>query len=241
MDTAIFSPLMADFLLILVMVLGVGSLVASAYVGSLLIGHRKDFKKIAELEQEIVELKQTIKNLPMPKANVPATPVVAEPKPTATVVEKMPPEPLKAPEERPIWANFIIDYNSLAVSMNVPKADEACAAFVDNYKLDLLICTKVMGQNGAPPELKFSAVKTMAESDFWAWSLPNSQGKEYIVVPNPWHSYNQELHNEHGLKEVFASNYETGEYKNIQIKLPAQFTKPQGTWKVAEPGLIKLK
>ena len=57
----------------------------------------------------------------------------------------------------------------------------------------------------------------------------------------PLVEYNEELHSHKGMKETFASNYEKGSFKQLQVKLPAQFTQRLGAWKIVQPGVIKVQ
>lgn len=240
METMIFPPLLASFMLVLAMVLGVGALVAAAYNWLMLSAKLKDLKKLMDLEKELHILKQEINNLK--KAKISET--GKENMTRATAMSKgdaASDEYSQLTAEKPVWNNFVMDYNSLAVSMNVPKADEACRAFVENYHLVLLVVDreKSRQQGGNVPQ--YTQVDTVENSCFWAWKIPGAGVGTYAAVPNPMHKYNAKLHNEAGMKETFASNFTDGEYNGISVKLPATFIAEQGEWKIKEPGVIKLK
>lgn len=220
----LFPPLVADVLIILTGVISLIALVSAAYCGSILIHGRKQVAKIAALEDGLKKTQQALDAL-----------LAQEKEKTA------PKRPAAAPTETPpVWQAFLADYNSLAVSMDVPKADQACEAFARNYGLDLLICVDHASEENGQAAPKFAPVEQIAASQYWAWLLPD-QTEDYIVVPNPLHPYDQKLHTEGGMKETFASNYEQGEYHMIHVKLPAQFHKKEGKWKVIQPGVIQVK
>lgn len=241
METMLFPPLLASFMLVLVLVLGVGALVAAAYNWSMLVAVRKDFKKLTDLAKDVTFLRQEINNLKKADAgdngSEPAAPQPASPL-KGDSASNQAYSPLAT--AKPVWSNFVMDYNSLAVSMNVPKADEACRAFVENYHLALLAVDmeKSRQQGGTVPQYK--QVDTIENSCFWAWKIPVAGLDNYAVVPNPMHKYNAKLHNEAGMKETFASNFTDGEYSGIMVKLPATFAAAQGTWKIKDPGAIRL-
>ena len=102
---ALFSPLASGVLLVLAVVLGVLSLVAAAYSWSAILSSRSRLDKIDTLEQELRRLRQDVKVL---QSNLAGLQLQAAP--AAGESEK----------ERPVWQDFIDDYNSLAISMNVP-------------------------------------------------------------------------------------------------------------------------
>lgn len=224
---ALFSPLASGVLLVLAVVLGVLSLVAAAYSWSAILSSRSRLDKIDTLEQELRKLRQDVKVLQSNLAGLQlqAAPAAGEPE-----------------KERPVWQDFIDDYNSLAISMNVPKAEEACEAFLRAYGLSLLVCVNPAAQedSGRRTGPKFSEVDQLPTSTLWAWPIPEQAGA-YAIVPNPLIPYGANLHNKGGMKETFASNYEQGEYRSIQVRLPALFHQQDHHWKIEQPGVIRLK
>lgn len=224
---ALFPPLVGDVLVILTGVISIFALVIAAYSCSSIISGRKQFDKIDKIDRLEDELKKTQTELSALS--------------TKRKVNSAPERAAAAPTEiPPVWQAFLADYNSLAVSMDVPKADQACEAFVNNYGLALLICVDHAAKENGQTSPKFAPVEQIAVSQYWAWPLPE-QAEEYIVVPNPLHPYDQKAHAEGGMKETFASNYEQGSYHMIHVKLPASFRKKDGAWKISQPGVIQVK
>ena len=204
---ALFPPLVADFLLILTGVISIVALVAAAYSWSINIGQRKQLDQFAAIEAELEKVKRDLRNLN--SKMVPPEQSAAEAQSRPAPVSAVEPQSVS---QVPIWQAFLADYNSLAVSINVPKADKACELFVQNYKLSLLICVDHAAQENGQTVLKFVPVEQSAGSQYWAWPLPDKNGV-YAVVPNPLLSYDQKLHTESGMKETFASKYEQGVYR----------------------------
>ena len=53
--------------------------------------------------------------------------------------------------------------------------------------------------------------------------------------------YDEELHSHSGMKETFASNYESGNYTKYFVELPAILDCDENDkWKILEPGVINL-
>ena len=239
MNMALFPPLVADFLLILTGVISIVALVAAAYSWSINIGQRKQLDQFAAIEAELEKVKRDLRNLNS-KMVPPEQPAAGAESATALTSAVDPGPTTAGVSQVPIWQAFLADYNSLAVSINVPKADKACELFVQNYKLSLLICVDHAAQENGQTVLKFVPVEQSAGSQYWAWPLPDKNGV-YAVVPNPLQSYDQKLHTESGMKETFASNYEQGVYRILQVRLPAQFQCREGAWEIIEPGVIQVR
>ena len=234
----LFPPLVAGVLIVLIGVLSVVSLVGVAYNWSVIISGRKQFNKIAELEKEVAALKQDVKVL---KARLSAEATAAQAEAEAKEAEQaLEQEAILAEKQKEVWHAFLADYNNLAASMDVPKAQQACEAFVKTNELEVFVCTDHAAQENGQVMPQFAAVEDIAQSTYWAWPVPEAVGA-YIVVPNPLHPYDQQLHNEGGMKETFASNYEQGECREIQVRLPAKFQKRNGQWKIIQPGVIRIK
>ena len=228
----LFPPLVAQVMLVLVGVIGIVSLVVGAYNSSILISGRRQFLKIEVLEQNIAKLQQEIKELKSKQLPV------EESQPVAIMPPE--PDPLESTGAEEVWAEFLKDYNNLAASMDVPKALEACETFAGTHQLTFLICLDHAAQENGMISPKFAEVKQLAESNYWAWAVPETGGA-FVVVPNPLHDYDEKLHTEGGMKETFASNYESGICKEIKVRLPAKFQNRKGTWKIIQPGVIKVK
>jgi len=236
MEPALFSPMAAQVLLILVGAISVVALVGIAYTYSLTVSNRRRLAKVESFEQSIKTLQQEVKELegqikktlnalPSKEEGVAAKPLAID----NAAVSKV---------KQEVWQSFVDDYNNLANSMNVPKAAEACEHFVQNNKVQLLICVIPHEEIGETPV--YDQVDNVEDSKFWAWNV-TGKPNDFIVVPNPMIEYNEKMHNQEGMKETFASNYECGKFKQIQVKLPAHFICRQGTWKIVQPGVIRVK
>lgn len=240
MEAALFPPMVANVILISVGAISMVALVGVAYNYSLTISSRKKVAKVEELEHEVKILQRDIKELKERLTKI------SPPEPAAQEKVSVKSASSKAAggiEERnlkqEVWQGFVNDYNNLANSMNVPKAAEACENFVRNNKVQLLTCTSPQeGDGGRTPV--YTLVDTVADSKYWVWNV-TGQTEDFVVVPNPLLEYNEELHHKGGMKETFASNYETGSFKQVQVKLPAHFTQQQGLWKIVQPGVIRVK
>ena len=228
----LFPPLVAQVMLVLVGVIGIVSLVVGAYNWSTLISGRKQFLKIEVLEQDIAKLQRELKELKSKQQPVEAPQPVTIMPPT--------PDPLESTGADEVWADFLNDYNNLAASMDVPKAPQACETFAGTHQLTFLICLDHAAQENGMVSPKFAEVHQLTESTYWAWPVPETGGA-FVVVPNPLHPYDEKLHTEGGMKETFASNYEAGTCKEIKVRLPAKFQNRKGTWKIIQPGVIKVK
>ena len=231
----LFPPIVANVMLIMIGVLSMVSLVGLAYNWSVVISGRRQFNKIAELEKSVGNLQQEIKELKGRLAAEQLKDAMQSTEPADTSRAAMAP-----PERREVWQDFLDDYNSLAASMHVPKAEQACQAFAEGYKLELLRCTNPAAQENGQTVPKFAIAPCLQESTYWAWSVAEAPGA-YVVVPNPLNPYDQKLHTEAGMKETFASNYEQGMADSLQVRLPAKFQKQGSVWKIVQPGVIRVK
>lgn len=241
MEPAMFPPMVADVLLILAGAIGIVSLVGVAYNYSIIINGKDKFDKIDQLEQDLKTLQRDVHELKehMAKTQLQeAAPIDRGVPPTAVNAQRgKQEEKMLRPE---IWQKFVDDYNNLANSMNVPRAEEACASFVRDYSLHLLICVESQPAAGESNTPMYAPVDDVDISNYWAWNVPG-QPEDFAVVPNPLVEYNEKLHLQGGMKETFASNYENGSFRQIQVKLPAHFNQRLGAWKIVQPGVIRLK
>ncbi|WP_432648098.1 hypothetical protein [Mitsuokella sp.] len=261
----IFSPMVADVLTLFTFVVSVLALVAAAYAFSTVRQKVAEVEKVYALEGEVKKLRRQVDALRGAKtaeqvaaitagadgaadgADAPAAPaegaVPAEG--TAPAGADKAPSAGKAGGEQAaeaVWARFVIDYNNLSSSMDVPRAEEACQAFVDNYQLRLLRCTEhdAVDETTGDHAPKFT-LAPFSISAFWAWQVPDDKG-HFVVVPNPMRAYGEKEHAEGGMKETFASNYEDGkQYHHMQVRLPALFRKDSTGWHIEQPGVIRLK
>lgn len=235
MLAGVFPPIAADVLILLSVALGIMALIGAAWVISQQRQIHEDVQKIAGLEMAVHKLQKEVKALQQQSRPQKMAPASA-PEPQA---------PVGAPLSQPMsvqqpWAAMLQDYNSLAASMKAPRAEEACKAFVAKYHIQLLTTTehKVQGTDGKLVP-QFVMAVTLNDSTYWGWALPG-QPDMAVVVPNPLHGYDQQLHEEGGMKETFASNYETGSYTELTVKLPAEFRIADQTWLIQQPGVLRV-
>ena len=144
--------------------------------------------------------------------------------------KETPPPPTENSNARP-WVSFLEDYNHIAASMAVPGQLRACENFVAENSL------KILAYIG---NMQFIPSATVKDSRFWAWQIEGSA--KYAVVPNPMIPYDEDLHSHEGMKETFASNYESGKYTKYIVDLPAILIySNKNDWKISEPGVMKLE
>lgn len=241
MEPALFPPMIANVILILVGAISIVALIGVAYNYSIIISRRDRFDKIDQLERELKALQHDVREIKNSIAQyqvrevAPADKGGAEP-----AVDKPKAPPAENQLQSEVWGKFVADYNNLAKSMNVPRAQEACESFVKDYGLHLLICVESASLNDSGKTPEYAPVDKVDLSNYWAWNVTGLPD-DFVVVPNPLHGYDEKLHNQGGMKVTFASNYETGQCREIQVKLPAHFSKRLGAWKIMQPGVIRLK
>ena len=263
-------PVLRDVMVVLALVLAVLLLIAVAVLWSMQHHYRarlavldrltNDMKAVtAELRSlQSLILPPSLDDLPieLPKEPEPPEPQKVPPpelpketpKETEPVLSSPEPEPQeKEPTtvKRSVWQGFVDDFNNLAQSVDVPKADVACENFAGLQKLVLLDCIAHSGAaiKGSQAEPIFAVEKSVKGSVYWAWPIPKEKDR-YAVVPNPIISYDDNLHREGGMKETFASNFENGAasvYRHVSVKFPAIFKKEGEKWKIEQPGLIRLE
>lgn len=244
----IFSPMVGDILTLFAFVVSVLALVAAAYALSTVRQKAAEVDKVYALEAEVKKLRRQFESLRGAQtAEQVAAITAAAGVPSGKGAPERAASGAKAadggqPEAEAIWSRFVTDYNNLSASMDVPRAEEACQAFVDNYQLRLLRCTDhdAVDETTGDHAPKFT-LAPFSISAFWAWQVPEDKG-HFVVVPNPLRVYGEKAHAEGGMKETFASNYEAGkEYHRIQVRLPALLRKDSNGWHIEQPGVIRLK
>ena len=218
--------------------------------------------KIKEMDEAIRELQAEVEALkggaiaiaPAPEAapaeekapEAPEAPAKAEPaakplKEKAEAAAAVMPLPKGEPGDSPdIWHDFVEEYNNVARTASAPNMEAAVKKFADDKKLTPLMCIEPAAMDGNRPMPKFISVTDIMKANFWAWAYPSDE-KRFAIVPNPAIPYVEALHNEGGMKETFASNFDKGEYKEIEVKLPAIFENHDGNWIIEQPGLIRLE
>lgn len=255
----IFSPMVGDILTLFAFVVSVLALVAAAYALSTVRQKAAEVEKVYALEAEVKKLRRQIESLRGAQtaeqvaaitagadsaadgAGAPDAP--AEGAALAGAAKAQGADKTGGQQAvEAVWSRFVMDYNNLSGSMDVPRAEEACQAFVDNYQLRLLRCTDhdAVDETTGDHAPKFT-LAPFSISAFWAWQVPEDKG-HFVVVPNPLRVYGEKAHAEGGMKETFASNYEAGkEYHRIQVRLPALLRKDSNGWHIEQPGVIRLK
>lgn len=230
----ILPPIMRDVMIVLCLVLGVLLLFAVAFLWAVQQQARPQLAKVDHLAADMKAVTAELRALQ--SMILPEKPEEEE--------EELPPAPAPeeknapAPVSRSIWKAFVDDFNSLARSMEVPKKDVACENFVAIHKLVLLKCRP----HKEGEALDFALEKSIGESEYWAWPIPGENDR-YAVVPKPILAYDDKLHREGGMKETFASNFESGDpktYHQVEVKLPAIFRNKDGKWQIEQPGLMRL-
>lgn len=244
----IFSPMVGDILTLFAFVVSVLALVAAAYALSTVRQKATEVDKVYALEAKVKKLRRQFESLrgAQTAEQVAAITAVAGVPSGKGAPERAASDAEAAdggqPEAEAVWSRFVTDYNNLSASMDVPRAEEACQAFVDNYQLRLLRCTDhdAVDETTGDHAPKFM-LAPFSISAFWAWQVPEDKG-HFVVVPNPLRVYGEKAHAEGGMKETFASNYEAGkEYHRIQVRLPALLCKDSNGWHIEQPGVIRLK
>ncbi len=247
-DVGILPPVFRDVLIILCIVLGVLLLLAVAYLWTLMHESKIQSGQVKRLTGDMkavtAELR-TLQSILMPEQFG---------KEKGGETEEKSEQVLSFPQEeekpvsvkRSVWQDFVDDFNSLARSMDIPKADVACENFVGLHRLTLLRCIFPSSSDGNHSEMppKFALGKDIAEGVYWAWPVPEEEGR-FAAVPRPDMDFDEKLYREGGLKETFASNYENGAkgavYRHVEVKLPAIFVNKNGNWQIEQPGLIRLE
>ena len=237
----ILSPFFSDLLTLLSIILSVILLIALSYIWST---QRQDREVISRLSTLVKNLSNRIKELENPTnekalSNEKGSTKEAE-KISKAVPMNIPDKPVKGIQEvseelpkipKALWATFLVDYNHIAESMAVPGQLKACENFVAENKLKILVYAGNMNFISAP---------NVNESRFWAWKI--EEVNKFAVVPNPMIKYDEELHSHSGMKETFASNYESGNYTKYFVELPAILDCDENDkWKILEPGVINLR
>ena len=131
---------------------------------------------------------------------------------------------------------FLDEYNALlkiaGVLHRIKKLDE----FIKKFSVKFISCEDVaerMTEPTTPPIFKY----TYYMSEYFA--IPIS-GNQYAILPNVY-VYNDNLHNERAMGEVFYSNFVSGySYENISVKRPAIFECKGDTWTLKAKGELNL-
>lgn len=218
-------------MLIIVAALGLGGAVAALLMGGYAVTHA-GHGGAAQIPDEIEELPGRLKVLEAQVASL-------EERMTAAEAKLAPaPEPPKKPSKP--WEDFVADYNLLAATIDGPEhGQDACDKFFERYGLKGLICLDPAAEHEGKPAPKFVEVGAAAKSTYWGLDYDHD-GQHFAIVPNPTKGYTKDLHENGGMKETFASDYEDKDADHLQVKLPALFSLENGHWLISQPGIVKL-
>ena len=204
--------------------------------------------RLQALEEQAKQLAADMEELRLLPAAAPPPPV-PEPEPESE------PEPAPAPEpepeedeidldalleSKPIWQDLLDDYHALRETFSPERGAELCQPLIDKYALHLLICSDHAATENGKTMPKFESVEDINEATFWAYDIPG-QPNDFAVIPSPMFPYDQKMHDEAGMKETFATRYETGKsYDKLIVDMPALFSLRKDKWHIEQPGLLKL-
>ena len=204
--------------------------------------------RLQALEEQAKQLAADMEELRLLPAAAPPPPV-PEPEPEPE------PEPAPAPEpepeedeidldalleSKPIWQDLLDDYHALRETFSPERGAELCQPLIEKYALHLLICSDHAATENGKTMPKFESVEDINEATFWAYDIPG-QPNDFAVIPSPMFPYDQKMHDEAGMKETFATRYETGKsYDKLVVDMPALFSLRKDKWHIEQPGLLKL-
>ncbi|MBO6179534.1 MAG: hypothetical protein J6O04_10195 [Selenomonadaceae bacterium] len=225
----LFSPMMADVILVfalLIIILLIAGTVYNFLKLQNMKNHGRRIKAISgDLKAAITEIHSINAYL------FPSEEKKEQPKPAAK-----PPKEENAPKtiKREVWQDFADNFNNLANSMEVPKAGIACENFVKEHKLILL---KLVSKNENQPP-KFALGEKGAP--YWGWQIPGDSVR-FAVAVSPELTFDEKFQNEGGLKEMFASNFkDVKEIQKVEIKIPAIVIKKEAEYTIEQPGLLRF-
>lgn len=163
-----------------------------------------------------------------------SSPVI--PKTTVALKKNLPEPPQNLPltkislSER--YAEFVREFNELAGLSSV-DARKAADAFTQKYGVRSFSCVNAEERVNDPmPAPEF---KSLAGGNYWAYEV---EAGTFAVVPKV-KLYNNNIHWQQAMGEVFDSNFEFGgAYKKIRVERPAIF---KGEWTLERKGLLELE
>lgn len=252
-----FLPTTVSHILIILTLLLSGVAIIMAAIGAA-FSFRQSSDNIEDLENEINRLKDEVEML---KKRPVATPVVVapppppepepEPEPFPEIEFEPEPEPPKPVvtemsiddilNSAPIWQNMLDDYHALLDAFDPEKGVGLVEPFVMAYNMQTVVCREHATLENGKIMPKFINTDDITEASFWAWPIDGQPG-DYAIVPSPLVPYDKHLHEEGGMKETFAAQYEDGEiYTKMRVEIPALFTFRKDVWTVDQPGLLKIE
>ncbi len=230
MEEAVLSPMFLSVLNFLALGLSVLLLFAVAYLWS---SNNRKSDELERIQSELSRVKKTLATLDK-KFSQMRQPTVVDDVPQIEPFgidlneprnEKITPLAPQVP-----WLNFIEEYNQLAADPSVRGYLKKCERFIREKKIKILTYSNAM---------TFRPAIDAKDSLYWAFKC---SGEEYAVVPNPMNPYDEDLHENSGIKDVFALNYEGGVYNKYSTKLPAILIQdPLKGWIVKNPGVVNLE
>ena len=158
------------------------------------------------------------------------------PAPQKTVYEQRTPKNSTAPKTFSAGEDFLRDYNIWQSKTDGFEKINARKDFIAKYKVRYFNCVNYnerMNQPKLPPIFEESS----ASGDYWAIQ---TAGNIFKVVPNV-KSYNDNYHVARAMCEVFDSNFDSGNYSNIQLERAAEFTNSGQNWTLIRKGKLILR
>ena len=209
-------------------------------------------KEIDELKKQVSLLSDDLKFL---KAKRPPTPIdvapprrptfqndffaeTPPPRPNLQQSSSPPPTtPAPVPLEKPHETKekiFLRDINEFLAAPHSSNLRQLRSDFIKKYSIKAFSCTNVKERMDNPSVIpKFDTAASTQVGDFWAYKSENV----YLVVPAA-NSYNDNLHLERAMREVFDSNFVEGNtYDNIVVEKAAVFAEG---WKQLQKGRLRL-
>ncbi len=132
--------------------------------------------------------------------------------------------------------DFLRDYNIWQSKTDGFEKNNARKDFIAKYKVRYFNCVNFnerMNQPKLPPIFEESS----SSGDYWAIQTAENIFK---VVPNV-KSYNDNYHVARAMCEVFNSNFDAGNYSNIQLERAAEFTNSGKNWTLIRKGKLILR
>ena len=143
---------------------------------------------------------------------------------------------IDTPQNFSTGEDFLRDYNIWQSKTDGFEKINARKDFIAKYKVRYFNCVNYnerMNQPKLPPIFEESP----ASGDYWAIQ---TAGNIFKVVPNV-KSYNDNYHVARAMCEVFDSNFDSGNYSNIQLERAAEFTNSGQNWTLIRKGKLILR
>ena len=143
---------------------------------------------------------------------------------------------INTPQNFSTGEDFLRDYNIWQSKTDGFEKINARKDFIAKYKVRYFNCVNYnerMNQPKLPPIFEESP----ASGDYWAIQ---TAGNIFKVVPNV-KSYNDNYHVARAMCEVFDSNFDAGNYSNIQLERAAEFTNSGQNWTLIRKGKLILR